>query len=106
MGLSAQSVLMAAHATMKCVMPSLSNTCAATGTAFSVQFVPGLLCRVLWRWGPCKSQEATKREVSNLRQQNMVTSPKGLGPKNDCAGKGQQHIQKADPSSHQRGHPT
>jgi hypothetical protein len=25
-------------------------------------------------------------EVSNLRQQNMVTSPAGLGLKNDCAG--------------------
>jgi hypothetical protein len=33
----------------------------------------------------------------------MVASPKGLGPKKDCAGKGQQHIQKTDPSSRQRG---
>jgi hypothetical protein len=31
-------------------------------------------------------------EVSNLRQQNMVASPKGLGPEKDCADKGQQHI--------------
>jgi hypothetical protein len=33
----------------------------------------------------------------------MVASPKGLGPKKDCAGKSQQHIQKTDPSSSQRG---
>jgi hypothetical protein len=31
---------------------------------------------------------------------------KGLGPEKDCAGKGQQHIQKTDPSSRQRGRPT
>jgi hypothetical protein len=36
----------------------------------------------------------------------MVSSPKGLGPEKDCTGKGQQHIQKADPSSRQRGRPT
>jgi hypothetical protein len=36
----------------------------------------------------------------------MVASPKGLGPEKDCAGKGQQHVQKTDPSSHQRGRPT
>jgi hypothetical protein len=35
----------------------------------------------------------------------MVASPKGLGPEKDSAGKGQQHIQKTDPSSRQRGHP-
>jgi hypothetical protein len=33
---------------------------------------------------------------------NMVTSPMGLGPENDCAGEGQQQLQTADPSSHQR----
>jgi hypothetical protein len=32
----------------------------------------------------------------------MVTRPKGLGPKKDYAGKGQQHIQKTDPPSRQR----
>jgi hypothetical protein len=36
----------------------------------------------------------------------MVASPKGLGPKKDYAGKSQQHIQKTDPSSRQRGRPT
>jgi hypothetical protein len=36
----------------------------------------------------------------------MVSSPKGLGPKKDCAGQGQQHIRKTDPSSRQRGRPT
>jgi hypothetical protein len=36
----------------------------------------------------------------------MVTSPKELGHEKDCAGKGQQHIQKTDPSSRQRGRPT
>jgi hypothetical protein len=35
----------------------------------------------------------------------MVASPKGLGPKKDCAGKGQ-HIQNTDPSTRQRGRPT
>jgi hypothetical protein len=38
----------------------------------------------------------------------MVTSPKELGPEKDCAaGKGgQQHIQKTDSFSCQRGRPT
>jgi hypothetical protein len=36
----------------------------------------------------------------------MVTSTKGLGPEKDCAGKAQQHIQKTDPSSRQRGRRT
>jgi hypothetical protein len=34
----------------------------------------------------------------------MVTSPKGLGPKKDYAGEGQQHT-KIDPSSRQTGRP-
>jgi hypothetical protein len=46
-----------------------------------------------------------EKEVSNLRQQNMVSSSKGLGPGKDCAGKGQQHIKKTDPSSRQRERP-
>jgi hypothetical protein len=33
-----------------------------------------------------------KKGVSNLRQQNMVTSPTGLGPENDCPGEGQQQL--------------
>jgi hypothetical protein len=33
-------------------------------------------------------------------------SPKGLGPEEDCSGKGQQHVQVTDPSSCQRGRPT
>jgi hypothetical protein len=36
----------------------------------------------------------------------MVTSPKGLGPEKDYAGEVQQHIEKTDPSSRQRGRPT
>jgi hypothetical protein len=36
----------------------------------------------------------------------MATSPKGLGPDKDCAGKGQQQLQTADPSSRQRGRTT
>jgi hypothetical protein len=36
----------------------------------------------------------------------MVASPKGLGPEKHCAGKGQQQIQKRDPSSRQKGSPT
>jgi hypothetical protein len=35
----------------------------------------------------------------------MITSSKGLGPEKDYAGEGQQHLQKTDPSSRQRGHP-
>jgi hypothetical protein len=46
-----------------------------------------------------------KKEVSNLRQQNMVTSPKGLGREEDYAGEGQKHIQNTDPSSPQIGRP-
>jgi hypothetical protein len=30
----------------------------------------------------------------------MVASPKGLGPEKDCAGKGQQHIQKTERAPH------
>jgi hypothetical protein len=33
----------------------------------------------------------------------VVTSLKGLGSEKDYAGEGQQHIQKTDPSSRQRG---
>jgi hypothetical protein len=33
----------------------------------------------------------------------MVANTKGLGPEKDCAGEGQQHVQKGDPSSRQRG---
>jgi hypothetical protein len=36
----------------------------------------------------------------------MGSSPKGLGPEKDCAGKGQRHLQKTDPSSRQRGRTT
>jgi hypothetical protein len=39
-------------------------------------------------WGPCRE---------DIRE---------YGPEKDCAGKGQQHIQKTDPSSRQRGRPT
>jgi hypothetical protein len=35
----------------------------------------------------------------------MAASPKGLGPEKDCAGKGHQELQTADPSSRQRGRP-
>jgi hypothetical protein len=37
---------------------------------------------------------------------NVVARTKGLGPEKDCASKGQQHVQKTDPSSRQRGRPT
>jgi hypothetical protein len=36
----------------------------------------------------------------------MAASSTGLKPEKDCAGKGQQHIQKTDPSSRQREVPT
>jgi hypothetical protein len=36
----------------------------------------------------------------------MVASTKGLGPEKVCPGKGQQHMEKTDPSSCQKGHPT
>jgi hypothetical protein len=34
----------------------------------------------------------------------MVSSPKGLGPEKDCAGKGQQHIKRPDLSSERAPH--
>jgi hypothetical protein len=36
----------------------------------------------------------------------MAASTKGLGPEKDCAGKDQQHIQKTDSASRQRGRHT
>jgi hypothetical protein len=47
-------------------------------------------------------------EKGSLRSEaiSMVTSPMGLGPDNDCAGEGQQQLQKTDPSSLQRERPT
>jgi hypothetical protein len=45
--------------------------------------------------GSCKSETV-----------KMVARSKGLGPEKDCTGEGQQHIQKTDPSSRQRGRPT
>jgi hypothetical protein len=36
----------------------------------------------------------------------MVTSPKGVGSDKDYAGEGQQHIQKTNPSSRQKGRHT
>jgi hypothetical protein len=33
-----------------------------------------------------------EKEVSNLRQYNMVTSSTGLGPENDCAGEDQKQL--------------
>jgi hypothetical protein len=30
--------------------------------------------------------------VSNLRQENLVESPAGVGPENDCTGEGQQQL--------------
>jgi hypothetical protein len=36
----------------------------------------------------------------------MAMSLAGLGPDNDCAGDGQQQLERTDPSSRQRGHPT
>jgi hypothetical protein len=40
-----------------------------------------------------------------LTRENMVTSPKGLGPEKDYAGEGQQNTEKTEPSSRQRGRP-
>jgi hypothetical protein len=37
---------------------------------------------------------------------NMVTSPPGLGPENDCTAEGQQQLQMTDPASRQRKCPT
>jgi hypothetical protein len=47
-------------------------------------------------------------EKGSLKTETVKYSPrpKGLGPDKDCAGKGQQHIQKTDPSSRQSGRPT
>jgi hypothetical protein len=47
-------------------------------------------------------------EKGSLKSETVKygSSLKGLRPEKDCTGKGQQHIQKADPSSRQRGRPT
>jgi hypothetical protein len=75
-----------------------STRCSLVGTRITLR---GLLAHC--RPWPCESYETTKREVSDLRQWNMVTSPKGLGPKKDYDGDCQQHTQKTDTSSRQRG---
>jgi hypothetical protein len=56
-------------------------------------------------WSPCRR---IRRALQNNWEfeRNTVAIPKGLGPEKDCAGKGQHHIQKTDPSSRQRGRPT
>jgi hypothetical protein len=41
---------------------------------------------------PCESWEATKREVSNLRQWNVVAGPAGLGPEGDCTGEDRKRL--------------
>jgi hypothetical protein len=41
-------------------------------------------------------------EKGSLKSERVSLSPKGLGHEKDCAGKGQQHIQKTDPSSHKQ----
>jgi hypothetical protein len=49
----------------------------------------------------------TLRVVGSLKIETVKYGrPKGLGSEKDCAGEGQQHIQKKDPSSRQRGRPT
>jgi hypothetical protein len=45
-------------------------------------------------------------EVSNLREQNMVTSPTGLGSENDRTGEDQQQLKPTDPYSRERERPT
>jgi hypothetical protein len=41
--------------------------------------------------------------ITKPRQQNVVMSPAGFGPENDCTGEDQQQLQTTDPSSRQRG---
>jgi hypothetical protein len=43
MAFSVQSMLMAGHATVEYIMPSLSQNCTATEEAFSAQSVPGYI---------------------------------------------------------------
>jgi hypothetical protein len=45
-------------------------------------------------------------EKGSLKSETVKYGPKGLGPENICAGKGQLHIQKTNPTSRQRGRPT
>jgi hypothetical protein len=47
-------------------------------------------------------------EKGSLKTETVkyVARSKGLGPEKDCAGEDQQHIQKTDPFSRQRGRPT
>jgi hypothetical protein len=43
---------------------------------------------------------------TQLHRVSKLVSPMGIGPKNDCAGEGQQQLQFIDPSPHPRGHST
>jgi hypothetical protein len=47
-------------------------------------------------------------EKGSLKSETVIYGRKSLGTttEKDCAGKGQRHIQKTDPSSRQRGRPT
>jgi hypothetical protein len=47
-------------------------------------------------------------EKGSLKSETVKYGRESQGPrtKEDCAGKGQRHIQKTDPSSRQRGRPT
>jgi hypothetical protein len=49
-----------------------------------------------------------RRRKGNLKSETVKYGhePKGLRPEKDSAGKDQEHRQKTDPSSHQRGRPT
>jgi hypothetical protein len=55
---------------------------------------------------PASRKRRRKGKSQIWDSKKTVASPKGLGPKKDCTGKGQRHIQKTNPSSRQRGRPT
>jgi hypothetical protein len=46
------------------------------------------------------------RQAYPPTRDDMVMSPAGLGPENDCAGEDQKQLQTTDPSSRQKGRPT
>jgi hypothetical protein len=96
---SAQSVPMAAHATIEYVMASLSSNSTATEERC---FLCDPCRYVISRWAPVRpttprveagsnTSTVTLRVVGGDEKGSLKyeTSPTGLGPENDCAGEGQ-----------------
>jgi hypothetical protein len=51
------------------------------------------------------NEQQLRKKSLKSEKVNLATSPKVLGPEKEYAGEDQQHIQKTDSSSRQRGRP-